>query len=134
MRKMLVALGAAMSAACAADYTPQQLAEIARGDATPNLCAATLSGYAPVVMAATNELEARHAQCDWQQAQAIAQANYARKQLELQERQNRQANAMALMGMGSAFMQQAGPRAPASPTPSNMSCVQQGVFTNCTAF
>lgn len=133
MRRLMVIFAAAMSAACAAEYTPQQLSEIAKNDATPNLCAATLSGYAPVVKAATEELQARNAQCDWQQAQAIAQASYARKQLEIQERQARQANAMALMGMGATYMQQAGPK-PYNPQQSNMSCIQQGVFTNCTAF
>lgn len=134
MKRIFVALLITTSTACAAEYTPQQLAEIARGDATPNLCAATLSGYAPVVKAATEELESRHAQCDWQQAQAIAQASYARKQLEIQEKQARQANALAIMGMGAAFIQQTAPTQPITPQPSTMNCVQQGVFTNCTAF
>lgn len=130
-RSLLVVL---LLSACASEYTPKQLADIAKTDATPNLCAATLTGYAPVVKAANDELQARQAQCDWQQAQAIAQANYARKQAEIQERQTRQANAMAMMGVGAAIMQQSGPRTAPSSSPSNLSCVQQGVFTNCTAF
>ncbi|AOI76080.1 hypothetical protein WS54_07210 [Burkholderia sp. NRF60-BP8] len=86
-----------------------------------------------VLNAAENELHARGAACDWEQAKAIAANYYARKQAEAEARQAQQANAMALMGMSALFLQQSGPRYYAPP-PVHTTCQQQGVFTNCTSY
>lgn len=121
-------------AGCAAQYTPEQLAARAKEDSTPNLCAITL--MAPpmsVLNAAENELHARSATCDWEQAKAIAANYYARQQAAAEARQAQQANAMALMGMSALFLQQSGPHYYAPP-PVNTTCQQQGVFMNCTSY
>lgn len=114
-------------------YTPEQLAAAAKTEATPNLCAITLMGNPAIAKAAQEEIEARRATCDWQQAQAIAQTYIAQQQAKIQEQQARQANAMALFGASALFLQQSGPRSYA-PSPVNTTCVQQGVFMNCNSY
>lgn len=126
--------GAAMLSACAVPYTPEQLAAKAKEDSTPNLCAITL--MAPpmsVLNAAENEIQARGATCDWEQARAIADAQYARQQAAADAKQAQMNQSMMMMGMGAALLQQSGPHYYAPP-PVQTQCVQQGIYMNCSSY
>lgn len=136
MRPMIAAAAAALSmlCGCATHYSPAQLAEQARVETTPNLCAITLMAPPAAVMnAAENELQARAASCDWNQARAIAETQMERAQAQQQIKQQRIANSMQMLGAASVLLQQSGPHYYAPP-PVQTTCIQQGVFTNCTSY
>ena len=127
----LVAISAL--AGCTVPYTAAQLADMATKEPTPNLCALTLMAPPmPVLDAAENELHARNATCDWNQAKAIAEAQYARQAAQAQQ-QAAQANFMNALGASAMLLQQSGPRYYSAP-PVQTTCIQQGVFTNCNSY
>ena len=132
MRRM-IALTVACLAGCGTviPYTDAQLAAKAKEDSTPNLCAITLMAVPPRVLnAAMNEIQARNAQCDWEQAKAITAAYYARQQAAAEAQQAQQANFINALAVSGALLQQSGPRY-YGPAPTQTTCVQQGVFLNC---
>ena len=133
MKKAVLALAVLVSA-CAVPYTPEQLAAKAKQDSTPNLCAVTLMRISEAVTnAAMNEIEARGGTCDWQQAQAIAETQLAKKQAEADAKQAQMQQSMMMMGMGAALLQQSGPHYYAPP-PVQTSCIRQGIYMNCTSY
>lgn len=130
----VVAITAALSG-CAAPYfyTDAQLAAKAKEDSTPNLCAITLMAPPLRVMnAAMNEIKARAATCDWDQAKAIADEYYARQQATAATQQAQQANLINGLAVSGALLQQAGPHA--YPGPSQTTCIRQGAFLNCNSY
>lgn len=132
----VIAAAAAVSVlcGCATHYTPAQLAHRAAIETTPNLCAITLMAPAPEVMnAAENELRDRAATCDWEQARAIAETQMERMQAQEEAKQQRIQNSMQMLSAGAMLLQQSGPHY-YSPPPVQTTCVQQGVFTNCTSY
>lgn len=133
MRTLIAGVGVCIAlAGCATYYSPAQLATAAKAESTPNLCAIAL--MAPplrVLNAAENEIAARGAKCDWDQARAIASTQMERQQAQREEQQQR--NAM-LLGLSAALLQQSGPRPYSSPPPMQTSCIQQGVFLNCSSY
>lgn len=135
MRRLSFAALTALSlAACAAPYSAAQLAEKAQVETTPNLCAITLMAPpAAVIAAAENELRARNANCDWGQAQAIANVQAQRAQAAREAQQQQFQNSMQMMGAASTLLQQSEPHY-YGPPPIQTTCVRQGVFTNCTSY
>lgn len=133
MRKGIVILAACL-VGCATRFTPEQLAAKAREETTPNLCAITLMAVPlPVLNAAENEVRARNAQCDWDQAKAITAQYYARQQAQAAANQAWQANLINALATSSALLQQSGPHYYSAP-PVHTTCVQQGVFMNCDSY
>lgn len=121
MKRLGVLAALPLLHACA--LTPAQLAARAREDTTPNLCAATLVLSAAAVKAAEDELAARGATCDWEQARAIAETYLARQQ----------AARAAMFGMGMTMLQQSGPTQIA-PAPTTTNCRWLGNVWNCTSY
>lgn len=133
MKRSILCLCMAL-AGCAMQYTPEQLSAKAKEESTPNLCAITLMAPPMAVLdAAENEIHARNATCDWNQARAIAEAQYARQTAQAQQQQATQTNFMNALGASALLLQQSGPRYYSAP-PAQTTCVQQGVFMNCQSY
>lgn len=133
MRGSMIGICIALTG-CATHYTAGQLANMAKHESTPDLCAITLMAPAAAVMnAAENEIRARAASCDWDQARAIAETQMERAQAQQEAKQQRAQNNMAMFGAAAMLLQQSAPHYYGAP-PIQTTCIQQGVFTNCTSY
>lgn len=86
-----------------------------------------------VKAAAQNELINRTAQCDWDQARAIAEMHIQEQQAAAEQQQAQAANNAAMLGAAAVMLQQSQPHY-IQPTPTSTNCRWVGPNWVCNSY